>query len=152
MAPEADFYDIPVEKVMNCNPPLIEEDASIREVAQKVCTATHVWVVEGKESRKIIGMITEKDLLDVVSPLPLKSYTVGVIMPKSLYHTEFKKAGDIMTELVSECHPKKTIEEALRLMAKHRVRRLAVTENGEIVGELTLNILIAVYFSLGDDL
>ncbi len=141
------FNDMPVEQVMNCNPPLVEQNAAIREIAQKVCEERHVWVVEGKDSRKIVGVIAEKDLLDVISPLPLKSYTTGVIMPKSLNHTEFETAGDIMSKPVFKCHPKATMGEALRLMAKHRVRRLAVTEDDEIIGELSLHIVITTYFS-----
>ena len=148
----ASFYDITVEEVMNHNPPLVEKNAHIREVVQKVCQERHVWVVEGKDGRKIVGIITEKDLLDVVSPLPLRSYTTGVITPKSLHHTEFEKASDIMAQPVVKCHPKATIEDALRLMAKHRVRRLAVTENDEIMGEFTLHIVVTAYFSAWDDL
>ena len=146
MASQASFHDITVEEIMNRNPPLVEKDASIREIVPKVCQERHVWVVEGKDSRKIVGIITEKDLLDVVSPLPLKSYTVGVITPKSVHHTEFDTAGDIMAKPVVKCHPKTTMEEALHLMAKHRVRRLAVTENDEIMGELSLHIVITTYF------
>jgi CBS domain-containing protein len=152
MASQVSFLDIPVEEVMNRNPPLVEQDAAIRETAQKVCEERHVWVVEGKDSRKIVGVITEKDLLNVVSPLPFKSYTIGVIMPKSLHHTEFETAEDIMSKPVVKCHPKTTMGEALRLMAKHRVGRLAVTEDDEIIGELSLHIVIPTYFSVCDDL
>jgi CBS domain-containing protein len=145
---ETSFYDISVEEIMNRNPPLIEQSASICEVAKIVVKESHAWVIERKDSRKIVGFITEKDLLDIVSPLPSRSYTVGVIRPKSLRHTEFEKAEEIMAKPVIKCHPKATIEEALHLMANHRVRRLAVTENDEIIGELSLNIVISIYFSI----
>jgi len=146
---EVSFYDILIEEIMNCNPPLIEKDASIYAVARKVgMKRRHVWVVEGKDSKKLVGVITEKDLLDIVSPLPLRSYTIGVIRPKSLQHTEFEKAEDIMAKPVIKCHPKMTIEEALHLMVNHRIRRLAVTENDEIIGELSLTNVLHTYFSL----
>lgn len=147
--PEAGFYDISVGKIMNSNPPLIGKSASIYAAANKVCMKRrHVWVVEGKDSRKLVGVITEKDLLDVISPLPLRSYTIGLIRPKSLHHTEFEKAEDIMAKPVIRCHPQTTVEEALRLMGRHGVRRLAVTENDEILGELSLTNVIHAYFSL----
>lgn len=145
---ETRFHNILVEKVMNRDPPLIEQDASIREVAKIVGKENHVWVVEKKDRRRMVGVITEKDLLDIVSPLPLKSYTIGVITPRSLHHAEFEKAGDIITKPVIKCHPAATLEEALRLMTKHRIRRLAVTEDDEIIGELSLNIVIHTYFSI----
>jgi CBS domain-containing protein len=96
----------------------------------------------------MVGVITEKDLLDIVSSLPLKSYTIGVIRPKSLQHTEFETMGDLMTKPVIKCHPTTTLEEVLRLMTKHRIRRLAVTENDEIIGELSLRIVTSIYFSV----
>jgi len=145
---ETRFHNILVEKVMNRAPPLIEREAPIGEVAKIVCQENHVWVVERKDSKKMVGVITEKDLLDIVSPLPLKSYTIGVIRPRSLHHAEFEKAGDIMTKPVIKCHPTAALEEALRLMTKHRIRRLAVTENDEIIGELSLKIVISTYFSI----
>lgn len=146
--PETSFYNIPIENVMNRDPPLVEQGASICDVARIVCKESHAWVVERKESRRIVGFITEKDLLDIVSPLPSKCYAIGVIRPRSLHHTEFENAEDIMAKPVIKCHPKATMEEALHLMANHRVRRLAVTENEEIMGELSLNIVIHTYFSL----
>lgn len=147
--PEAGFYNISVAKIMNSNPPLIEKSASIYAVAKKVgMKRRHVWVVEGKDSRKLVGVITEKDLLDVISPLPHRSYAIGVIRPKSLHHTEFERAEDIMAKPVIRCHPQTTVEEALQLMVRHGVRRLAVTENDEILGELSLTNVIHAYFSL----
>ena len=145
---EVSFYDTPVEEIMNRNPPLIDKNSSIHEVADIVCKENHVWVVEGKDSRKIVGFITEKDLLDIISPLPEKSYTIAVIRPKSLRHSEFDKAEDIMTKPVIKCHLHATAEEALNLMADHRVRRLAVTDDGEIIGEVSLNIMIDAYFKV----
>ncbi len=145
---EVSFYDTPVEEIMNRNPPLIDKNSSIHEVADIVCKENHVWVVEGKDSRKIVGFITEKDLLDIISPLPEKSYAIAVIRPKSLRHSEFEKAEDIMTRPVIKCHLQTTAEEALELMADHRVRRLAVTDNEEIIGEVSLNIMIDAYFKI----
>lgn len=147
--PEVGFYSTPVGEIMNENPPLIERGASICAVAKRVCMKRrHVWVVEGKDSRKLAGVITEKDLLDVVSPLPHRSYTTGMISPKSLHHAELEKAEDIMAKPVIKCQPKTTVEEALCLMTQHGVRRLAVAENDEILGELSLTNVIHAYFSI----
>lgn len=149
MMSQASFYNIPVEEIMNRNPPLIEKNASIYAVAKKVgMKRRHVWVVKGKDSRELVGVITEKDLLDIVSPLPLKSYTIAVVRPKSLHHTELEIAEDIMAKPVIKCHPTATMEEALRLMTNHRIRRLAVTENDEMLGELCLTNVIHTYFSV----
>jgi len=144
---EMSFYDVPVGEIMNPNPPLIDKGSSVHEVAEIVCKKNHVWVVEERDSKKVVGFITEKDLLDIISPLPMKSYTIAVIRPKSLRHSEFEKAEDIMTRPVIKCHLQTTAEEALNLMADNRVRRLAVTDDGEIVGEVALNAMLETYFT-----
>lgn len=146
--PKTSCYNTPTEKLMNRDPPLVERNTPICEVAKMVSKENHAWVVEGKDSKKLVGVITETDLLDIVSPLPSRSYTIGVISPRSLHHTELEKAEDIMAKPVIRCHPETTIEEALSLMTSHRLRRLAVTENDEILGELSLNIMIDAYFSI----
>lgn len=146
-----DFYELPVRVIMDKNPPLIAKTATIRMVAKKVCQKRrHVWVVEQKDSRKLVGVITEKDLLDIVSPISRKTYMIGVMNPMSLQHKESYTAEDIMAKPVRKCSPDTTVEEVLLLMKDCRIRRLAVTEGDEIVGELSLNNVIKSYFTIQD--
>jgi len=146
-----DFYELPVKEIMDNNPPLITRMASIRTVAKKVCQKRrHVWVVEQKDSRKLVGVITEKDLLDIVSPISRKTHIVGMMNPMSLRHGELYNAEDIMAKPVRKCSPDTTIEEVLLLMKDCRIRRLAITEGEEIVGELSLSAVIKAYFTIQD--
>lgn len=132
---------------MNREPPLVEKKLPIKATAKILSKKHHAWVVEKKGSKKLVGVITEKDFLEILSPIPNMIYTVGVIEPKSLLHGKFERAEDIMVKNVVKCHPKMTVEEALRLMERHKLRRLAVTENNNIVGELTISDLINSYTS-----
>lgn len=127
---------------------IIDRSETLDKVAKLLCERNHIWVTDAPGSRKLVGVITEKDFLDVISPLQAKSYVIGVIRPKSLYHTELENAGDIMTGHVIKCDPKTTVENVLILMRRHRLRRIPVIENDEIVGEVTLSALIGGYASL----
>jgi len=145
---EKDFYRLLVKEVMERNLPLLARDAPLHEVARVVNKRQHAWVVESKEDRRLRGVITEKDLLDIVSPVPSKSYTTGTIRVKCLHHTELNRVEDFMSKPVVCCRPETTMEEALRLLVERRIRRLAVAENDEIIGELNLSIVISNYFKI----
>ena len=145
---ERDFYRLLVKEIMEQNPPLVARDAPLHEVADVVNRRHHAWVVESKQDRKLRGIITQKDLLDIISPIPSKSYTTGTIRLKCLHHAELNKAEDFMSTPVTNCRPETTMEEALCLMVERRIRRLAVAENDEIIGELNLSIVISNYFKI----
>ena len=138
-----DFYKLPVEEIMIKELPIIDKAVTIDAVAKLLLVRHHIWVVDRPGSRELVGVITEKDFLNVMSPLPAKSYVVGVIKPKSWHHVEFENAEDIMARHVIKCNPKTTVEDVLILMRRHRLRRIPVTENDEIIGEVTLSALIS---------
>lgn len=142
---ERDFYRLPVREVMERDPPLVARDAGLAEVASVVNERQHAWVVESKKDRKLCGIITQKDLADIISPIPSKSYTTGTIRLKCLHHADLDKAEAFMSKPATHCRPETTMEEALSLMAQRRVRQLAVTEDDEIIGELNLSIVISNY-------
>ncbi|MCD6358735.1 MAG: CBS domain-containing protein [Dehalococcoidia bacterium] len=143
---KTNFYNAPVEKFMKREFTLVTKNSPIRELAKIVSETGHVWVTESKDSRKVVGVVTEKDFLDVVSPLPKKDHVVSMIKTKSLCHTKLEKAEDIMSEDVIKCQPGTTMEEVLHIMTSHRIRRIMVVEAGEIVGEISVHIIMNAYF------
>jgi CBS domain-containing protein len=148
----SNFYNYLVKDIMDPNPPLISQDADILEVAKRVCQKRrHVWVVDQKGSRKLLGIITEKDLLDVVMPISSKTYITAVINPIYLHHEDLHTAADLMSKPVRTCSIDTKLEEVLHLMKDCRIRRLAVIEEDEIIGELTLTKVIKSYFTITDD-
>lgn len=75
------------------------------------------------EKEKPIGMITERDLLE------------RVIMPnRNVFNTT---ANDVMSKPVISIEARRSIKEALNLMRKNKIRRLAVTENDVLIGIVT---------------
>jgi CBS domain-containing protein len=75
------------------------------------------------EKDRLIGIITEKDILDrVVTP------------GKDVYKT---LAKDVMSEPVITVEASSMLKEALELMKKKKIRRLVVVEDGSLVGLVT---------------
>ncbi|UJF36306.1 CBS domain-containing protein [Paenibacillus hexagrammi] len=82
-----------------------------------------VPVVEGK---KLIGVVTDRDLV-------IRGYAE-------------KRSGsaavkDVMTDGIATIDANTTVEEAAKLMAKEQIRRLPVTENGELIGVVAIGDL-----------
>jgi CBS domain-containing protein len=112
-----------VRDAMTSNPKTVGADAPIREAAQvmKDVDAGVVPVVEGE---RLVGTITDRDLAIrvVAEGKDVQSTTVSQIATRELVTVD----------------PDQDLDEALRLMAKHQVRRLPVVdEDGRPVGILS---------------
>lgn len=139
-----ELYEILAKDVMDNrigDLPLIEKDASMECVLAILTGSDHVWVVESKGSKKLVGIITEHDILDIFSPRKEVSF-FGFPNKKSLHYETFEKAAHIMSRNPIRCRPEEKVEDALNKMIDHRVRRIPVVENGEIIGEITIHHLI----------
>jgi len=115
-----------------------------------------VPVVDG--SRNLVGIITENDLIlrDEQADLHLPHHLDimgGVIYLESMKHFEERikkafasKAEDMMTPNPITVTPDAPVEEAARLIAKHKHNRLPVVDDdGRLVGVVTrLDVLDAI--------
>ncbi|MDI6855205.1 MAG: CBS domain-containing protein [Candidatus Thermoplasmatota archaeon] len=140
-----EFYKFTVEEIMDkrlWDLPLIEKDTDVEHVLAVLSGKSHVWVVESKETKKLVGVITEHDILSILAPKKLPSYVFGIPDVRTLHEAT---AGSIMSKKLIKCAPKTTIKAALDLMSRYGVRRLPVTENDVIIGEITLHHIIARY-------
>ena len=115
-----------------------------------------VPVVDG--SAKLVGIITENDLIlrDEQADLHLPHHLDimgGVIYLESMKHFEERikkafasKAEDMMTANPNTVAPEAPVEEAAKLIAKHKHNRLPVVDDdGRLVGVVTrLDVLDAI--------
>ena len=85
------------------------------------------------EKEKPVGIITEKDLLERV-----------IMEQKDVHKTP---ANDIMSKPVISIEAGRLIKEALDLMRKHNIRRLAVTENESLIGIVTERRLLREFLN-----
>ena len=140
------FCDVAVSEVMNTAPPLVEKGASLCHVARMLQSARHLWVVEERRSRVLVGIVTQHQFLDLLSPIPEGEHATGFIRSRSLLHEDLGTAEEFMSRPVVSCGPATKVEDALELLRERDIRRLAVVEGGEIVGELSPKGVIAAYY------
>jgi CBS domain-containing protein len=109
-----------IREVMTANPSTIEADGFVIEAA-KIMKAEDAGVVPVTENGRLIGMITDRDIAIRV-----------VAEGKDPQSTSVREVAS--TDLVT-IDPQQDLDEALRLMARHQVRRLPVIEeDGRLVG------------------
>src|SRR3546814_8796680 len=58
------------------------------------------------------------------------------------YATLFRSLGEVMSEEVVTCDIGADLDEVVRLMREHAVRRIPITENGRPVGLVTFDDLV----------
>jgi CBS domain-containing protein len=110
---------IPVRETMRHPPVTVLPSESVAGLMYQMINE-NIGAVIVQEKEQVMGMITEKDVLDRV-----------VLNEKDLYMT---KAKDIMSKPILSIEADRPLKEALDLMRKQNVRRLAVTENAALVG------------------
>lgn len=130
------FYEVKIKEIMQKKDvPLIEKTAPIDQVIPFLTTKTHVWVIETSKSKKVVGVITEHDVLSILSKRK-GPYTLGIPDMRSLHEGT---AEDIMTKRLVKCRLQETIDDVLNKMIKSGIRRLPVTDKkGVILGEVRL--------------
>jgi len=117
-----------VKSIMNTNVITADPELSIQDAA-KVMTKYRVGSVIITKDKKILGILTERDILmDVVAEG--KDPTIV-------------KAGDIMTKDPVTIEDDKTVEEAADLMTQHKIKKLPVTHDGQLAGIITASDLVS---------
>ncbi|MDH5761444.1 MAG: CBS domain-containing protein [Nitrospinota bacterium] len=123
--PNEEIGDYMVSPVLS-----VSSDTSTQEAAQ-LMESKHVGSLLIKDGETFVGIITETDL-------------TRKIVAKGLQDKN-PKVSDIMTAPLQtiDCH--EPIVDANQLMANKRIRHLAVTDNGQVVGMLSVRDLIHYY-------
>ncbi len=108
-----------VRDAMTEDPRSIGASASIVEAAQ-LMREKDIGSLPITDDEKLVGMITDRDITTrvVAEAADPKMMSVGVVSSRDLISVE----------------PDNDLEDALRLMARHQVRRLPVVEDGRLVG------------------
>ena len=111
-----------VQQSMTPNPRTVQPDDSIA-MAATIMRDENVGVVPVVDGGRLVAMLTDRDIAirAVADAQDPRSTTVGEIASRELVTID----------------PQQELDEALRLMAQHQVRRLPVVEeDGRLVGVL----------------
>jgi CBS domain-containing protein len=108
-----------IRDVMTSEPRTIDAGQSVAYAA-KMMRDEDVGLAPIVEDDKLIGMLTDRDIAVRVVAEGRNPNEVTV--------------GEVASKQVVTIDPQQDLAEALRIMAKHQVRRLPVEEDGRLVG------------------
>jgi predicted transcriptional regulator len=146
-----EFFELKIKDAMkkrSWDVPIIEKNREILEVIAILCTNDHVWVVENLKKKRIIGVITEHDLLHALRPIKRQRF-FGVPSRKGLGLSIFETAEHIMTPDPFVCRSHEKVREVLLHMEAHGIRRMPVVNaNDELISEVTVHQLIKEFYNV----
>jgi CBS domain-containing protein len=116
-----------VRDVMAKEPKIVRPDTSVKEIVALMSKFDigSVIVVQGNRA---VGIITERDILRRIVEPALEPETMT--------------ARQVMTAPIITISQNANIEEAAKLMAKKKAKRLPVMENDKLVGMLTFTDIV----------
>jgi acetoin utilization protein AcuB len=100
----------------------------------------HLPVVEGD---RVVGIVTDRDIRQA-SPSP----ATGLEIHELHFLLEQVKVREIMTTKVVTVTPQTLIEEAARLMLRHRIGGLPVVQEGRLVGIITETDILQAFVDM----
>ena len=105
----------------------IDENVTVQESAETMGKA-HVGALLVKKNGEDVGIVTERDIMSKV-----------IAARGSMENTKTK---EIMSTPIVTVDKNMDAEEAMKTMAKSKVRRLLITDKGKIVGIFTTSDMI----------
>ena len=116
----------PVTECMNTSVLTVEPSASIGEAAEKMIEAGVGAVVVMEDMARIVGIVTERDLMRAVSQRARAAEA---------------RVRQWMTESVITIEPETEIHDAAKLMFEKNFRHLPVVKDGRLLGIASLRRL-----------
>ena len=126
-----------VKEIMNTDVKTVGDETSIQEAAE-VMTKYRIGCLIVISGNKLLGIITERDVLEkvVAKNLPASTTKVKVIMTKKVYMVE----------------PDMEIAEAAELMIKQNIKKLPVVKGNKLIGIITATDICSVEPKMLEDL
>jgi len=118
-----------IRDIMSENPVMINKKASVLDAAKEM-KSEMVGSIIIVEDGKPIGILTESDIMRKIVAEEKDPAKIAV--------------EEIMSSPAITISPDAGIEEAVRIMGKHKIRRLPVVENEKLVGMVTERDLMQV--------
>jgi len=113
----------------------IEKNSTVREAA-KIMAKNRIGSLIVVEGKKIIGIMTERDILTKITAEGKSSERIYV--------------KDIMTAKVLTIAPDKFIDDAVHIMILNNIKKLPVVDGNELVGIVTSTDIVANSSEIGE--
>jgi CBS domain-containing protein len=143
----------PVRDVMTTRVVAVKKNASYKEIAALLTEYRVSAFPVLDDDGKVIGVVSEADLLAKEALIPALGTQAGRLGPSSgaPHHDEFARAAaataaGLMSEPPVTVTPAEPVTSAARLMYQYRVKRLpVVSESGHLVGIISRADVLSVY-------
>lgn len=123
-----------IKNMMTKNVVVVNPEDSAKETV-KIFSKKHIGCLVVMEKGKIVGILTERDILKRLAIPNLDENKVV----KEIMTTKVKQ---IMTKNVITLDSEKTVENAADLLENKGIKKLPITENGKLVGIVTRTDLL----------
>jgi CBS-domain-containing membrane protein len=141
-----------VSDVMTPNVLSVPPDASVAEAAQLMLQKRISGVPVINDHGSLVGIVTEGDFLRRAEtgtgrrrPRWIEFFMGPGRLADEYVRLSSRKVGDVMTHEVWTVPPGAPLEQAVRLMERHNIKRVLVVDNGKVVGIVTrANLLHAM--------
>lgn len=145
-----DFYETKVKDVMETihTAPCVEENTPVENAFSLLKDHGYVWVIARGDPKDIQGVITESDMIAVLSPPVTSLQTFDQPDFRSLQFGIPLTAKEIMSKKPVTAFPDESIRDIIVKMKQFRVKQLPVVDHHEVfLGDVTLHQLIDRYCS-----
>lgn len=133
-----------VREVMSTAIRFVKVDTKVIEVASVMCLYRIPGLPVVDDGHRLIGIIAEKDVLHSLFPTIEKliaegMHSVDLDQEMGRYKEVLEKSvGELMTKSPISVDPEMHLLRAATVMVKNKFRRIPVTEDGKLVGMLSL--------------
>jgi len=105
----------------------IDKDSSVKQTAL-LMKQYHIGSVIVTNSKKVVGIVTERDILEKVTAENKLSSKI--------------KTKDIMTSKLISIEPGALLDDAAYLMIKHKIKKIPVIQDGDLLGIITTTEIV----------
>ena len=146
------FFDMKIEEVIDKRSwdiPIIEINNNVMDLLAILSTNDHVWVIENRKNKKLVGVITEHDIMNFMQP-PKANLFFGTETPKFSSISLFDTVELLLVDEPITCFIDENVKDILHKMETYSIRRLPVIKptTSEIIGEISIHQLIRKYYDL----
>ena len=133
-----------VKDIMNTSVKTARNDTLIKDIASVMCLNKISGVPVIDNSSKLIGVLSEKDILRAMFPDVAQIMQEGSKPDFESIEADYtglldKKAADLMTQTVASVTPDMPLLKAATLMCVKNIRRIPVTDkNNKLVGIISI--------------
>jgi len=135
--------------VMTRNVLSVSPDASVEDAAHQMLSRGISGLFVVNETGDLVGIVTEGDLLrrDEIGterhrPWWLRMFVSPGRQAADFTRTHGRRVSDVMTENVISVAHDSALEGVVALMEEHRIKRVAVTQDGRVAGVISRSDLL----------